>query len=152
MLGRRSFSRLGVAALFAGPAAIASGGEEASGDALAAIAYSLFPHDPPEAQRYGRAAAAYRSANGPAAQRLTDAVGGAAFLDLGRAQRVALLETLARTPEFLGFRFHVMTSLYGDLTLTRQFGYEGPSLEHGGYLHRGFGDIDWLPEPESQGG
>jgi hypothetical protein len=26
-------------------------------------------------------------------------------------------------------------------------GYEGPSFDKGGYLHRGFNDLDWLPEP-----
>ena len=26
-------------------------------------------------------------------------------------------------------------------------GYEGSSFEQGGYLHRGFNDLDWLPEP-----
>ena len=26
-------------------------------------------------------------------------------------------------------------------------GYEGPSFEHGGYLRRGFDDLDWLPDP-----
>ena len=28
-----------------------------------------------------------------------------------------------------------------------KFGYEGSSFEHGGYLHRGFNDLDWLPDP-----
>jgi hypothetical protein len=27
-------------------------------------------------------------------------------------------------------------------------GYEGPSFERGGYLNRGAGDIDWLPETD----
>jgi hypothetical protein len=26
-------------------------------------------------------------------------------------------------------------------------GYEGPSYDRGGYLHRGFDDLDWLPRP-----
>ena len=28
----------------------------------------------------------------------------------------------------------------------KKLGYEGSSAEHGGYLHRGFDDIDWLPK------
>src|ERR1700732_2043427 len=27
-----------------------------------------------------------------------------------------------------------------------KFGYEGSSAEHGGYIKRGFNDIDWLPK------
>ena len=27
-----------------------------------------------------------------------------------------------------------------------RFGYEGSSAEHGGYINRGFADIDWLPK------
>ena len=27
-----------------------------------------------------------------------------------------------------------------------KFGYEGSSAEHGGYIKRGFADIDWLPK------
>jgi hypothetical protein len=34
---------------------------------------------------------------------------------------------------------------YNDLSVTRRFGYQGPSYEEGGYLTRGFDDIDWLP-------
>jgi hypothetical protein len=29
-------------------------------------------------------------------------------------------------------------------------GYEGPAYEKGGYLHRGFDDLDWLPTPRVQ--
>jgi hypothetical protein len=28
-------------------------------------------------------------------------------------------------------------------------GYEGPSFGKGGYLERGFDDLDWLPDPSS---
>lgn len=31
----------------------------------------------------------------------------------------------------------------------RAINYPGSSKEHGGYLHRGFDDIDWLPEEDS---
>jgi hypothetical protein len=26
-------------------------------------------------------------------------------------------------------------------------GYEGPSYDQGGYAERGFGDLDWRPDP-----
>ena len=40
----------------------------------------------------------------------------------------------------------VRTNLYQHPEVWKLIGYEGPSLEKGGYLHRGFDDIDWLPE------
>jgi hypothetical protein len=43
-----------------------------------------------------------------------------------------------------------MMSLYSDLAVTRGFGYQGPSLGQGGYLHRGFDDIDWLPGDDGE--
>jgi hypothetical protein len=29
-------------------------------------------------------------------------------------------------------------------------GYEGPSFDKGGYIDRGFNDLDWLPDPEAE--
>jgi len=34
-----------------------------------------------------------------------------------------------------------------DPALWKTLGYQGSSIEHGGYLYRGFDDIDWLPQP-----
>ncbi len=30
------------------------------------------------------------------------------------------------------------------------FGYEGEAFSQGGYLHRGFNDLNWLPEPPEE--
>ncbi len=38
------------------------------------------------------------------------------------------------------------SSLYNQKELWPRFGYEGSSAEHGGYINRGFADIDWLPK------
>jgi hypothetical protein len=32
----------------------------------------------------------------------------------------------------------------------RHFGYEGASAQHGGYINRGFDDLNWLPDPDDQ--
>ena len=37
-----------------------------------------------------------------------------------------------------------MFGLYDNKTLFPLFGYEGSSWEKGGYVNRGFDDIDWL--------
>jgi len=37
-------------------------------------------------------------------------------------------------------------ALYTDRKVWSELGYEGPSFKFGGYLERGFNDIDWLSE------
>jgi hypothetical protein len=61
--------------------------------------------------------------------------------------RLTQLKSIEATPFFQDMRATVMFGLYGDLSVTRRFGYQGPSLEEGGYLQRGFNDLNWLPEP-----
>ena len=40
-----------------------------------------------------------------------------------------------------------MVALYDDHEVWDLLGYEGSSFDKGGYLHRGFDDLDWLPRP-----
>jgi hypothetical protein len=40
-----------------------------------------------------------------------------------------------------------MVSLYGNQEVWKVFGYQGASYPFGGYLHHGFNDLTWLPEP-----
>lgn len=50
--------------------------------------------------------------------------------------------------EFFGFvRRTAVLNLYDDADVWEALGYEGPSFEHGGYINRGFNDLDWLPDP-----
>jgi hypothetical protein len=66
------------------------------------------------------------------------------YADLEEADRVALLQAHAETPFFTTIRSDLVVSLYNQPDLWVLFGYEGSSFEHGGYIHRGFNDIDWL--------
>ncbi|WER50950.1 gluconate 2-dehydrogenase subunit 3 family protein [Cupriavidus sp. WKF15] len=59
-------------------------------------------------------------------------------------ERVALLKDIEGTPFFKKIQGDLVTSLYNNKKLWPLFGYEGSSWEKGGYLHRGFDDIDWL--------
>ena len=40
-----------------------------------------------------------------------------------------------------------IVSLYNNDMAWAHFGYEGASFEEGGYINRGFQDLNWLPEP-----
>jgi len=60
--------------------------------------------------------------------------------------RVALLQRIEQTAFFQEIRGALVVSLYNQKEVWPKFGYEGSSAEHGGYIARGFADIDWLPK------
>jgi len=62
------------------------------------------------------------------------------------ADRVVLLQGIEQTAFFKSIRSDLVVSLYNQEELWPKFGYEGSSAEHGGYIKRGFNDIDWLPK------
>lgn len=76
-----------------------------------------------------------------------DAVGGAPFAELDPERRLEILRDMSSTEFFVGVRSQVITSLYDDHEVWELLGYEGPSYDQGGYLDRGFADLDWLPDP-----
>jgi len=127
--------------------------------ALAKIARDIFPHDRLADKYYETAVAGYDAlAADPAKKKLlTD---GVAALDAAakakhkvasyaavnwEADRVALLQAISRTPFFAKLRGDLVVTLYNQKELWPKFGYEGSSAEQGGYINRGFSDIDWLP-------
>lgn len=62
----------------------------------------------------------------------------------------AALRVLRRVEgtEFFGFvRRTTVLNLYDDHEVWEALGYEGPSFDAGGYVDRGFDDLDWLPDP-----
>lgn len=63
----------------------------------------------------------------------------------------AKLETLKRaeeTPFFQRLRSDFVVYFYSNPAIWQRFGYEGPSNDQGGYLYRGFNDIDWIKREE----
>lgn len=76
---------------------------------------------------------------------MLDAGGMVEFCVLADSYRVAVLKSVQASPEFmfvqrLGVRF-----LYDDIEVWAAFGYQGASVHLGGYVGRGFDDLDWLP-------
>jgi hypothetical protein len=61
------------------------------------------------------------------------------------ADRVALLQGIEQSDFFKKVRGDLIVSLYNQKELWPKFGYEGSSAEYGGYIHRGFADIDFHP-------
>lgn len=62
------------------------------------------------------------------------------------ADRVVLLKEIEQSAFFQKVRGDLIVSLYNQKEVWPRFGYEGPSAELGGYINRGFADIDWLPK------
>lgn len=58
--------------------------------------------------------------------------------------RVAMLRLIEHTPFFQTVRAGLVTGLYNQKEVWPVFGYEGESFSQGGYIERGFNDIDWL--------
>ena len=58
-----------------------------------------------------------------------------------------MLTEVAETPFFSLVHSTTVVALYDDHEVWDLLGYEGASFDKGGYLHRGFDDLDWLPDP-----
>ncbi len=70
---------------------------------------------------------------------------GVPYAEVGwEVDREALLRGIETTPFFQLVRGSLVTGLYNNKEVWPLFGYEGESASEGGYLYRGFDDIDWL--------
>jgi len=59
-------------------------------------------------------------------------------------ERLKLLKAIESSPFFQAIRGSLVTGIYNQKEVWPVFGYEGESASKGGYLHRGFDDIEWL--------
>lgn len=122
---------------------------------LILVARDIYPHDRIPDRYYAIAMKSYddKAASDPAAKAKTEAfvaaldgaAGPGGYLGVGwEAQRVALLRAQSHDPMFETIRSGLVVSLYNQKEIWPIFGYEGESFSKGGYIHRGFDDIDWL--------
>jgi hypothetical protein len=73
---------------------------------------------------------------------------GSAWTDLSEEARLQALKLVEQTPFFQRLRSDFVLYFYSNPAIWPLFGYEGPSNDKGGYLHRGFNDIDWIKREE----
>lgn len=71
----------------------------------------------------------------------------AGFDDMDDAAALKHLERIESSEFFEFIRGTTVVTLYNDPEVWEILGYEGPSFDKGGYINRGFNDLDWLPEP-----
>lgn len=120
---------------------------------LLQMARDVYPHDRVGDEYYAIAVKGYDSA-----ERKDFVARGVAMLDrLARERgapgyietkweenRVALLRRIEGGDFFQTVRGGLVTGLYNQKAIWPIFGYEGESFSEGGYIDRGFDDINWL--------
>lgn len=122
---------------------------------LIVLARDIYPHDNLADRFYAIAVKGQDALAGKDAKHKTLIEDGIADLDkragpggyrgLGwEDKRVALLRDIETTPFFQAVRGDLVVSLYNQKELWPIFGYEGESYSKGGYIQRGFDDIEWL--------
>ena len=121
------------------------------------MARVLYPHDFLDDASYRRvvdivatdADAAQRAllAEGVAA---LDAAKGRPFAGLTEKEKLVAVQAIEGTPFFETMRAATARHLYDDRALWPRFGYEGASSHLGGYIERGFDDIDWISEESAE--
>jgi hypothetical protein len=118
---------------------------------LLAAARTICPHDKLEDLAYALVvqsidAEAYKDEKMRALCTEGAAQLGAGFATASESDRVAALKEIESTPFFQLFRVKTLQTLYASPIAYAHFGYEGEAFSKGGYLHRGFNDLRWLPE------
>ncbi|MGZ6692405.1 MAG: hypothetical protein ACXVHQ_33890 [Solirubrobacteraceae bacterium] len=122
---------------------------------ISAAARTMYPHDALPHDVYTRVgeklAKAAREDSG-VTQTIEDGVsalnGGRPFTELSADEQLKTLKGIEDSDFFELVRSTAIVEIYSDLRTWQLVGYEGPSFDQGGYLNRGFDDLDWLPDPE----
>jgi hypothetical protein len=128
---------------------------EADVRTLLSMARTLFPHDMLDDSYYmaavnsidAKAAADAKTMEMVAAGiRQLNQTAHKPFADLPEQARVNVLKTMEKTDFFQLVYGETLNGVYGNPEVWKLLGYEGSSVERGGYLARGFDDIEWLPK------
>jgi hypothetical protein len=65
---------------------------------------------------------------------------------IGAEDQIKAMTVVENEPFFAAIQGAVMARFYNHPMVWEHIGYPGSSVEYGGYVDRGFDDIDWLPE------
>jgi hypothetical protein len=119
-----------------------------------AAARVMFPHDTLPDEAYEKVVRKIEADAAADASLAADVEQGIArlddprpFVELDDDARLQALTRAEGTPLFELIKATAVVELYDNPLVWEAFGYEGASVHLGGYLHRGFDDLDWLPDP-----
>lgn len=120
---------------------------------LLQMARDIYPHDQVADQFYAVAVKGYDAedkkdmvaAGISELDAAAKAMGHASYLAAGwEEDRVKVLQSIETGAFFQTVRSGLVTGLYNQKEIWPIFGYQGESFSQGGYIERGFNDIDWL--------
>jgi hypothetical protein len=120
---------------------------------LLQMARDIYPHDQVPDRFYAVAVKGYDAEDKKALvesgiaelNAAARAQGHAGYLSIGwEEDRVKVLQAIEDGVFFQTVRAGLVTGLYNQKEVWPIFGYEGESYSLGGYMYRGFDDIDWL--------
>lgn len=121
--------------------------------ALIQMARDIYPHDRVADAYYAAAVKGYDSADQAEMIEAGIAALNAAAVRAGfpsyvetrwERDRVDILRGMEDDPFFQTIRGGLVTGLYNQQAIWPLFGYEGESFSGGGYIDRGFDDINWI--------
>ena len=129
-----------------------------NGATLVQMARDIFPHDHLADKYYAKVIEGYNTAAKKDAglkkmiQSELKKINAASKSKYGRdyknsnreLERVNILKANTSSPLFSKLRGDLVTGLYNNQEVWPKFGYEGASADKGGYLNRGYNDINWL--------
>jgi hypothetical protein len=120
---------------------------------LIQMARDIYPHDHVGDEYYAIAVKGYDTAEAAPAieagiaglNAAAQGKGHADYISVGwERDRVDILRGIEDSPFFQQIRGGLVTGLYNQKAVWPLFGYEGESYSMGGYIDRGFNDINWL--------
>ena len=120
---------------------------------LIQMARDIYPHDHVADEFYAAAVKGYDSEDSAetieagitALNAAAQGKGHASYIDVGwERDRVDILRGMEESAFFQMVRGGLVTGLYNQKAVWPLFGYEGESFSKGGYIDRGFNDINWL--------
>ncbi len=125
------------------------------GKVLSDVVYQLFPHERLSRDVYMQVTEQLGDSIGQSAE-LTAMMNNAMEVLSGNSQenwfalsergKTEAIEKIQHTPFFQFVLNEALSGVYRHPLTWELLGYEGSSLEFGGYIDRGFNDIDWLPD------
>lgn len=129
-------------------------GAATDGNILARMVHLYYPHENVADQVYLQTADSILTAAASDAQlqqllddayTALDAAGDQRFAELDAPSQLAAMTKVQDEAFFTAIKFQVLGRFYANAEVWKAINYPGPSVEYGGYVDRGFNDIDWLP-------
>jgi hypothetical protein len=129
--------------------------EQDVAETVAALARTIYPHVALPDTVYARVPAKIDEAarEDPEQARMIaqgvadlDGRGSERFTQRTAEQQLADAKAIAGSDFFELVRSTAVVEIYSDPGTWKLLGYEGAAFAQGGYLERGFDDLDWLPD------